>query len=59
MPAFVERTFPGVDPQPAITAPLPLPTDAHEESLRLLTFVQSRNTSDGVVAPFPSESQPN
>lgn len=50
---MIERTYRGVDPQPTITAPLPLPRDGHSESVRLATFRQSFATRNGVVAPFP------
>ena len=50
---MIERTYRGVAPSPTITAPLPLPRDGHDELLRRLTFAQSRDTRDGVVAKFP------
>lgn len=51
---MIQRTYPGVSPPPAITAPLPMPLDHTDEAIRLATFRQSEETRDGLVAPFPT-----
>lgn len=38
---MIQRTYRGVSPPPSITAPLPMPRDHREESLRLHTFALS------------------